>query len=75
MAAKIVRYTVTGSGAFPMDMLRYDSTWPRDSDDAHTMGAGDNYTLRERRTVKLAGLRVTAARWASFGWHVDMEVK
>ena len=72
MATKIVRYTVTGTGEFPMDMLRYDSSWPWGSEDAHTMGAVE---WRSRRIVKLAGLRVTAARWASFGWHVDMEVK
>lgn len=69
-------FKVTGTMAFPTDMLRYDHCWPRnesevglfrDSIDVH----------REVRTIELAR-HVTGAkdlptfgRWESFGWKVS----
>ena len=58
------RYTVYGSGTFPLDMLRHDQCWPTDG--------GGLEPSREKRTVYLASYRApTNDRWSSFGWIVD----
>ena len=66
---KFTKFTVEGSGKFPIDMLRYDRAFPcieRDS---------GQITARGKRRVAL--LKVdpnrtgpTVARWGSFGWRV-----
>lgn len=62
------RYQVSGLYPFPVDMLRYDSAWPADSD------AVDAITLKrpgERVAIQLASHRQpTSERWESFGWKV-----
>lgn len=58
-------FTVTGSGQFPMDMLRYDNCWPYTSEDAVNM------TEHGRRSIHLVTRyrgAPTAGRWASFAW-------
>lgn len=76
-------FLVTGRGAFPLDMVRYDTCHPQTGDDVDTMIDDTNST--ELRTVKLvaAGKRKnwqpTYERWASFGWtaerqHQTMEI-
>jgi hypothetical protein len=74
MASKryFVRFTVEGSGIFPLDMLRYDRCYPRSENDANTAQDG-----RVRRQVELlapnraeAYWQPTAGRWESFGWKV-----
>lgn len=78
-------FVVTGRGRFPMDMLRYDQCWPKDSTDANLLNDPDPYASdderydfrRKLRTVTLisAGYRTpTPERWDSFGWKV-VEVK
>lgn len=69
-------YRVKGSGHFPMDMLRYDTSYPRTTDDATAVGATARDWPGEREVElikhavnKLAALP-TEARWASFGWRV-----
>lgn len=60
-------FEVTGRGAFPLDMLRYDEAFPTD--------VGDGLILNERRTVRLATDRIsgpTVGRWESFGWTVTL---
>lgn len=63
-------FTVEGSGAFPLDMLRYDECWPVDGEAVETMGG------RHRRQVRLRSCkpRPTDGRWSSFTWEV-VEVK
>lgn len=77
---KIFRTTATfeGVGAFPLDMLRYDSCWPATSEDAakgqETIGGG----LAGRRRITVAKASLTnrreavahfaIVRWGSFGW-------
>jgi len=85
MAEKIITYRVVGKGEFPMDMLRYDASWPADSESASKLAAppiyeGDEVYAKfrhERRVVKLNALhsfgRPTAGRWSSFGWVVVNE--
>lgn len=64
-------YTVSGDGAFPADMLRYDACWPRGQDDVSEAFPGGPRPRRGHRSVRMASHRApTAARWASFGWLV-----
>ncbi len=62
---------VEGSGEFPVDMLRYDSCFPLEGQDASKLG----HDRREHRCVVLcrrgaSADGATGARWASFGWRV-----
>ncbi len=64
------RYTVTGSGRFPLDMLRYDYSWVHPAED---------YRGREPRShtvYRYVGTKTdreypTDRRWESFGWTVS----
>lgn len=68
-----IRFSVTGSGRFPIDMLRYDSAVPyaeRDADEISRRVEDDS-----ERTVNLIAftplgriLSPTWGRWHSFGW-------
>lgn len=78
---QILEYTVTGSGPFPIDMLRYDSAWPKSEMDSHLVSmTRDNEGYFRPRTVTLETwnspdrapiARVTPERWESFGWKVN----
>lgn len=72
MALRVKYFAVIGSGAFPMDMLRYDRCWPVNSDDAANLTDYSNNDGKPlvRRAVALATIadRVESARWSSFGW-------
>lgn len=64
------RYCVTGTGLFPIDMLRYDSCWPYSSGDGLVMVSRE--TPGKARTVKLGSYGPpTEGRWQSFGWTVS----
>lgn len=67
---KFYRYSVVGRGVFPMDMLRYDQAWPRNSWDAAKIGlTPEDGGYLEPRTVALESYKEpTSARWFSFGW-------
>jgi len=71
------RYTVTGRGTFPDDMLRYDRAVTisgQVSDPNKNRKPGDPWSPGEIREVVVLGDRKpTVARWNSFGWGV-MEV-
>ncbi len=68
--AKLIGYTVTGSGPFPLDMLRYDCSWPRYQDDVTAIPYHSKHTTQY--TISLLSInKPTIARWASFGWRVD----
>lgn len=71
-------FVVSGSGEFPVDMLRHDCCWPETTDGANKIalryGACDIDLLR-RRSIKLNTASVYSphtARWASFGWKVTL---
>ena len=76
----VVRFSVTGNGDFPLDMLRYDQAWPASPEDAAKISRrfdpSDNFGVR-RDTVELCRLArkwregPCVPRWASFGWAVD----
>jgi len=62
-----IRYTVSGRGFFPEDMLRYDGA---------TLVNGEVFTERlpNLTTVAVKGERCTPERWRSFGWTVHDDV-
>ncbi len=67
----IYTYWVTGRGAFPFDMLRYDSAWPADTDSALGLDYSPRYGSHSHRDVKLRShYPPTTERWSSFGWAV-----
>jgi hypothetical protein len=68
-------YVVEGAGAFPIDMLRYTSSWPKDEGDARAIE--DSFDGGGRRTITLSREhrdpepRIAADRWeAKFRWRV-----
>lgn len=62
------RFTVTGVGAFPIDMLRYDVCTPYSGTDS---GHIQHWSAGPEREIKLRGPRApTIGRWESFGWRV-----
>lgn len=72
------RVQTTSLSGFPVDMLRYDSCWPRNSDDAatiHSIISGDHKGPAQIAMVKYARTKaqhgVTIERWRSFMCHVD----
>ena len=57
--------------SFPLDMLRHDACWPRNSEDAAHIGLAGTPHEPARATINLTGLASpTIGRWASFGWRV-----
>ena len=64
MKDKFIRFSVTGRGTFPVDMLRYDRCFP--------VGTGQEAIqseyLSETTKVILEGAHCTVGRWLSFGW-------
>ena len=76
----VVKFTVTGTGHFPVDMLRYDRCLPDSSEDwdsaMRRKDESDTFNTRARsvhmiRHVPRKDMGVTEARWASFGWRVS----
>jgi hypothetical protein len=71
----MVMFEVTGTGEFPLDMLRYDGCYPVRQPDVSQIEATFRRGNHVSRTVRLAR-RVdaahrtdpTVARWWSFGW-------
>lgn len=61
-------FTVEGSGAFPLDMLRYDGCYPVSTIDALKIdgAAKRQITLRSSQ----GHCAPTSHRWASFNWRV-----
>lgn len=63
-------FTVSSTGRFPLDMLRYDCAWPKAPLDVMMVGA----TIKGRKgradIMLQSNKRPTAGRWASFGWTI-----
>lgn len=66
MLIRFHRYTVSGGGSFPLDMIRFDRCWPRASRDVEKL---DSKELRKVELISIAA--PTIARWNSFGWQVS----
>jgi hypothetical protein len=68
-------FEVEGSGAFPVDMLRYTCSWPKGESDARAIE--DSFDASVRRTIALSKYHrdpepnLAADRWeAKFRWRV-----
>ena len=66
------RFTVTGRGQFPCDMLRYDQCHPIAADDAAHIQDGCRDNERDVQLGRWAhqGWLPTNDRWRSFHWAV-----
>jgi hypothetical protein len=66
---------VEGSGAFPIDMLRYDRCVPFDERDSYAITDEDSDTTRRVWLIRYAieEQRLTPDRWKSFTWRVVAE--
>lgn len=65
------RYTVQGSGTFPLDMLRYDVCWPSTQDDVINIDPRMGTEFHKIRRISVTSIRLPSNnRWASFGWTV-----
>lgn len=70
--AYFTSFTVTGSGPFPMDMLRYDQAWPMTTEDAQKITQSfDDPAGMVKWEVRLTmaqknKLAPTLERWKSF---------
>jgi hypothetical protein len=77
--AKLHKFIVSARSGlqFPTDMLRYDCCWPAGPGDAEKLC--DQVAMnnqKEPQTIRIVMLSIgppTAARWFSFGWHVDLD--
>lgn len=71
---KIIRFrlTVEGSGAFPIDMLRYDHCWPASEIDSGRMDRDWGGEMRQVQlfTDQHRHWQPTVDRWRSFTWRV-----
>ncbi len=83
MKKKIAFAMVSGSGNFPLDMLRYDSCCPATEEDSYLIGNSfNNYDYNWTVCVKKILLEplskkdlhtcFTEGRWQSFGCKVEM---
>jgi hypothetical protein len=70
--AKLYQYTVVGSGAFPVDQLRYDSCWPADTESAIRMFRDrHDEEYRDEREINIESHNPpTEDRWNTFGWRI-----
>ena len=73
------RFTVSGRGGFPLDMLRHDACFPCNSDDVATIEVTPedeaffvtrSVTLEHTPRAGERGWHPTEGRWSSFGWIV-----
>lgn len=74
---KIYQYTVRGFGNFPIDMLRFDQSWPASEAESGNITRPPFEGVIKMRDVVLRTIRpqVTDGRWISFGWTVTERPK
>lgn len=65
-------FIVRGSGAFPVDMLRYDTCYPATETDSSRIIDSHRARSTGEREIRLRGPvsinHPTPGRWSSFGW-------
>jgi hypothetical protein len=62
-------FVVSGTGEFPIDMLRYDRATPSSSADSAVIQR--SFRGRDYRAVRLTSEKApTVGRWESYGWKV-----
>lgn len=65
------KLTVSGSGNFPLDMLRYDQCWPESQFDVEKIGYDADRIPRPVSVVAVTDNKTSPFRedrWRSFGW-------
>ena len=73
----VQEFNVSGRGAFPYDMLRYDRCWPAQEVESSKLGSWPRSASQEPLVIKLKryvtskSQQPTFGRWSSFGWIVD----
>lgn len=73
MPVALKSFCVSGRGPFPMDMLRYDSAWPEQTEDAYAIAssyADDPGIKWEINLLSSDRMAPTARRWDSFNCKV-----
>ena len=63
-------YIVEGSGSFPLDMLRYDQSYPASEYDSGIMASLQLRKVMLQSSAEHAGGAISKQRWSSFGWTV-----
>lgn len=78
LASHTVRfgYTVSGETPFPLDMLRYDASYPASSSDVAMIHESLRGQSTGRLVINLLSAHdklwlPTQARWRTFGWRVE----
>ena len=81
MALYVTEFAVSGNGQFPIDMLWYDTCFPRTQEDVteitNTLGPAYRVTHRNTKPITLGHYGdsskwvPTKERWSSFLWQVD----
>jgi hypothetical protein len=70
---KLYKYTVSGRGRIPLDMLRYDRAAPFNTQDVAAIEGSLFDDPTSTREVTLISHQIpTEARWASFLWTLDL---
>jgi len=62
---KYMKFTISGRGNFPLDMLRYDCCYPSSPQDVSKI---EGREPREITLIAANPFAPTKGRWASFGW-------
>lgn len=70
MKVNEVKFTVEGSGPFPLDMLRYDCAFPNSEMDSNAAERMDGGLRTVDLIMRSSRDKPTFGRWASFGWTV-----
>ena len=74
MALRKITFTVSGRGSFPLDMLRYDASWPLNGIDVDQIRSSIDAEFTKRYEVTLMSHSMpTEDRWESFGFDVKVQ--
>lgn len=71
--ANLYEYIVEGVGSFPIDMLRYDNSWPATEEDARRIAKRLDHSVQDetKPIIMLRSFRDPCVeRWKSFMWRV-----
>jgi hypothetical protein len=76
MLKYVCKFTVTGAGRIPMDMLRYDRATPLTQEDVAecenpSYDESNEVSIRMTRFTEHKNDQPTVGRWKSFGWEVS----
>lgn len=68
---KLITYTVSGSGTFPVDMLRYTQSFPASEADSSTMAESGRRIVKLQSYSSKKGIEFSKERWTSFCWELS----